>query len=95
MENFSKNGKLNGVLNDILDSLEELGLDEVKHYYNDFKYLMDYNIVEYGNLLIYYEDIRELYARNGYKSIEKFSNEKVWNIYKQQVGYVARYMLSA
>lgn len=90
---FSKNKKLNGVLNDILKSLQDLGLEEVKRYYKEFRAYKDYNIVEYGNLLIYYEDIRELYKSNGYKSVEKMSDSKIWETYKRQVGYVARYMI--
>lgn len=90
---FSKNKKLNGVLNDILESLQDLGLEEVKRYYKEFRNYKDYNIVEYGNLLIYYEDIRELYTSNGYKSIDKMSDRKIWETYKRQVGYVARLMI--
>lgn len=93
MEKFSKNKKLNGVLNDILDSLKELGLEEVKRYYKEFKEHKDYNIVGYGNLLIYYEDIRELYTSNGYKSVNKMSDRKIWETYKRQVGYVTRLMI--
>ena len=44
-------------------------------------------------MLIYYEDIRELYKSNGYKSIDKMSDNKVWETYKRQVGYVARLMI--
>lgn len=93
MEKFSKNKKLNGVLNDILKSLQELGTDEVKRYYKEFRQYKDYNIVDYGNLLIYYDDIRELYKSNGYKNIDKISDNKLWETYKRQVGYVARFMI--
>ena len=95
MKNFSKNKKLNGVLNDIYQSLEELGLEEVKRYHDEFKFkgIKDYNIVEYGNLLIYYDDIRDLYKKNGYKTIDKMSDERVWATYKRQVGYLVRFML--
>ena len=93
MEKFSKNKKLNGLLNDILESLQDLGIEEVKRYYKEFKSCKDYNIVEYGNLFIYYEDIRELYTSNGYKNIDKISDRKIWETYKRQVGYVARYMI--
>ena len=95
MRNFSKNKKLNGVLNDIYQSLEELGLEEVKRYHEEFKHqnITDYNIVEYGNLLIYYDDIRDLYKKNGYKTIDKMSDERVWATYKSQVGYLVRFML--
>ena len=93
MEKFSKNKKLNGVLNDILDSLKDLGIEEVKRYYNEFKGQKDYNIVEYGNLLVYYADIRELYVNNGYKSVLKMSDSKLYETYKRQVGYIIRFMI--
>lgn len=90
MRNFSKNKKLNGVLNDILESLQELGIEEVARYYKEFSNETDYNIVQYGNLLMYHDDIRELYRRNGYISLDKMSDNRIWDIYKRQVGYVAR-----
>ena len=93
MKNFSKNKKLNTVLNSIYEDLQELGIDEIKRYYNEFKFEPDYNIAQYGNLLIYYYDIREFYKNSGYKSFEKMSDSKVWEIYKRQVGYVARKIL--
>ena len=93
MKKFSKNKKLNGVLNDILESLEELGVEEVRHYYDNFRNETDYNLAQYGNLLVYYYQVKELYSRNGYKTLEKWSNQKVWETYKRQVGYVVRYML--
>ena len=87
---MSKNAKLNGVLNEIYEDLQELGENEVKRYKKEFKYIPDYNIVEYGNVLIYYDDIKEMYKRHGYKTMERMSNDKVWETYKRQVGYVAR-----
>ena len=89
MKKFSKNQKLNSLLKSIYESLEELGREEVKRYKKEFKYESDYNIVQYGNLLIYYYDIRNLYLECGYKC-EKWSNEKLWETYKRQVGYIAR-----
>lgn len=91
---YSKNVKLNKVLTTIEEQLLELGLEEVKHYYNEFKYESDYNIAQYGNLLIYYVDVKEMYANCGYKSTEKMSDAKVWEIYKRQVGYVARQLIA-
>ena len=89
---FSKNKKLNTVLQAIYDDLtENLGSDEVKRYKNKFKNEIDFNIAQYGNLLCYYNDIRQFYKNAGYKSLDKLSDGKIWNIYKRQVGYVARF----
>jgi len=93
MEKFSKNKKLNNALNGIYEDLKELGIGEIRHYYNDFKNEVDFNIAQYGNMLIYFYDIKEFYKNAGYKSMEKMSDSKVWEIYKRQVGYVARKIL--
>jgi hypothetical protein len=93
MKKFSVNAKLNAVLNEIFNDLEEMGVNEVRRYVREFWYCNDYNIVQYGNLLIYYSDVRELYKRAGYKSMDKMSDSKIWDIYKRQVGYMARTIL--
>ena len=86
--NYSKNAKLNTVLNTIEAELQELGLDEVARYRKEFKGITDYNIAEYGNVSIYYDDIREIYK--DYKGLNNASDSKIWDIYRRQVGYVAR-----
>lgn len=88
MKKFSKNQKLNSVLTAIYKQLQDFGIDEIKRYKTEFKNEPDYNIVQYGNLLIYYVDIQELYKKAGYKT--KFSDAKIWDIYKRQVGYIVR-----
>lgn len=88
--NYSKNKKLNEVLSRIERQLLELGLDEVKHYKKSFPNEIDYNIAQYGSVLVFYSDVKQMYKDCGYKSLEKMSDEKVWEIYKRQVGYVAR-----
>lgn len=93
MKKFSKNVKLNTVLMGIYEDLKELGIEEVKRYKEEFKNETDYNIAQYGNMLIYFYDIREFYKKAGYKSMEKMSDSKIWEIYKRQVGYVARILL--
>ena len=90
MNKYSKNKKLNDVLTRIENQLLELGLDEVKHYKESFPNEIDYNIAQYGSVLVYYLDVKQMYKDCGYKSLEKMSDEKVWEIYKRQVGYVAR-----
>ena len=93
MKKYSKNKKLNEVLSRIERQLLELGLDEVKHYKKSFPNEIDYNIAQYGSVLVYYSDIKQMYKDCGYKSLEKMSDEKVWEIYKRQVGYMARQLV--
>lgn len=93
MMKFSVNPKLNKVLTSIAEDLQEMGLDEVKRYYKEFKNEPDYNIAQYGNLLVYYDQIYKFYRECGYKSTDKFSPEKIWETYKKQVGFVTRELL--
>lgn len=91
MIKFSKNKKTNGVLNEIYEDLMELGIEEIKYYYNTFKGTLDYNLVQYGEMIIYYDKIREFYKKHGYTtSIDKISDDRLWETYKNQVGYVVR-----
>lgn len=93
---FSINAKLNAVLNEILDDLacihdtEAESLDEIKHYMESFPHEVDYNLVQYGNMIIYYDSMRDMYRRAGYKSMDRMSDNAIWELYKKQTGYVAR-----
>ena len=93
---LSKNKKLNYVLNDILDYLVEMDengqYNQVKHYFDNYQNEIDYNIYSYGNLRIYYDEIIDLYK--DYKSLKNASVQYLENIYKRQVGRVARYYLN-
>lgn len=96
MKTFSVNTKLNGVLNEIYNDLleisdtEEQSRSEIKRYCKEFPRVTDCNLAQYGNVLFYYYQVRDMYAKHGYKSMERMSDNKVWSIYLQQVGYVAR-----
>lgn len=100
MIKFSKNVKLNNALSGIYEQLKEYDTDtetgkstgEIKRYYKEFKNSgeKDYNIAQYGNLLIYYSDIYKFYADCGYKTTAKFSTEKIWDLYLRQIGYIVR-----
>lgn len=87
---FSTNPKLNYVLNDIYNDLKALGIAEIKNSKKLFPREIDYELVSGGNMLIYYEDIRNLYKKAGYVGVNKWSNQKLWDTYKRQVGYMAR-----
>lgn len=90
MKKFSKNSKLNSVLNAIYEQITELNPEDVQNYKKEFAHETDFNIVQYGNLIVYYDDIRDFYKSHGYKFAETASDEKIWETYKQQVGYIVR-----
>lgn len=97
MIRFSKNNKLNNALTGIYNQLKDFDTDgngkstgAVIQYYKDFKREKDYNIAQYGNLLVYYYQIYEFYKNCGYKSTANFSTSKIWDIYCRQVGYIVR-----
>ena len=52
MNKYSKNVKLNKALTEIESDLLNLGINEVKRYYDTFKNEVHFNIVQYANLLI-------------------------------------------
>ena len=98
---FSVNKKLEKLLQYIKSQLLDMGankkeaISEIRRYAKAFPRATDYNIVQYGNLLIYYGDIKDMYKKAGYGStIDKMSDEKLWETYKRQVGYVARYLMN-
>lgn len=94
---FSKNAKLNTVLTSIYEDLvymcesKETSIQEIKRYKKEFPKELDFNLYQYGNLLVYNDQIRELYK--DYKSLKNASIEKLINIYKRQVRFIANYIL--
>lgn len=98
MYHFSKNKKLNKVLNNIFEqeiniceTIEE-SIREIERYIKDFPNKLDYNIYSYGNLFCYIGDIIEIYK--DYKSLKNVSFDIIEEIYKRQVGYIARFIVS-
>ena len=87
---LSSNKKLNAFLMDIWEDLELLGIDEVVRYMKEFPNEPDYNIAQYGNGRVYYDDIAKLYEQCGYVNPEQYASEKGWEAYIRNVGYVAR-----
>ena len=90
-QTFSKNKKLNTAFQAIFDDLQALGIEEVRHYKKEFSNEKDFNIAQYGNMLVYFDDIRKFYKQAGYKTLDKGSDEKIWELYLRQVGFVARF----
>lgn len=64
MSKYSKNKKLNTALCEIeSDLIDNLGVNEIKRYFDEFPSEVDYNLAQYGNLLVYYDQIREFYKK--------------------------------
>ena len=78
MVKFSKNKKLNYILNDIYNYLMKMGKNEIKRYMHDFPNEMDYNIYQYGNMRVYNDEIRILYM--DYKCLKNASINKLVSI---------------
>ena len=68
-------------------------ISEIRHYAKEFPKECDYNIAQYGSLIVYHDDVLAMYKRHGYKSLDRLSNNARWDTYKRQVGYVARYII--
>jgi hypothetical protein len=79
------------VLASIYEDLQELGSEEVARYKKEFSKVIDFNLAQYGNMLVYYHDVYTMYRNCGYKTTDKYSTDKIWQTYLRQVGYVARY----
>lgn len=95
---YSVNPKLNAVLQSIEDDLfsmeesKEICLSEMKRYMREFPNEPDYNLAQYGRLLVSSYQVRELYEACGYVP-DKRSDDKVWRTYLEQVGYVVRQII--
>ena len=75
--------------------MDWLELSEIAIYMRLYPNEPDYKIAQYGNMLVYHWEIRKMYINAGYKTFEnnKISDSKMWEIYKRQVGYVARQIM--
>ena len=56
---YSKNVKLNKVLNQIEKDLNYFDLSEIAHFMQEFPKEPDYNIAQYGCVKIYHWEIRK------------------------------------
>ena len=96
---YSPNKKLETCLCHIEQALlkmqntPEESVNNIRRYVKMFPKEPDHNIAQYGNLLVCYNQVREFYRNCGYKSMEKMSDDRIWQIYLRQVGYVARQLL--
>lgn len=95
---YSINPKLNALLQGIEDDLmsmedtPEVCINEMKRYKREFPHEPDYNLAQYGRLLVSAYQVRQFSQSCGYAP-DKRSDDKVWLTYLQQVGAVVRTIL--
>lgn len=98
---WSNDKKLNKWLGQIAVRLLEMcdrydeSLRQIQCYVAEFPKATDYCIAEHGNLLVRPLDINYHRSACGYQ--EKYSEANdatIWDLYKRQVGYVARTLLT-
>lgn len=98
---YSNNPKLQRYLQSIEDDLmsmeavPEKSIRVMLHYKESFPKEPDYNIAQYGRLLVSPCQIRRRMAECGYseKSAARRSDDDIWSKYLQQVGSVTRTIL--
>lgn len=92
----------NGILEQLkyIHNTEQESLNEIRHYANEFSYEVDFNLAQYGNLLVYCYQIFDFYKNCEYPVDEllfddgDLDTDKLWSMYKKDVGFVAKEMLS-
>lgn len=68
-------------------------LSEIKRYADHFPKEPDFNIVQYGNLLVYYNQIYDFYRDCGCGFVKDKNDDEIWEMYKKHVGLVANQLL--
>ena len=96
---------MNAIYSDIWEYIDDLGMSELIHYMNAFPNEPDYNLVNYGEMRIYYSEIRQMFINAGAKQYGetykrargenaagdwKISDCEMWEFYRRDVGRVAR-----
>lgn len=68
---------------------KEQSIKEVHRYKRTFPFEIDYNIAMYGNVLVYYTQVREWFEKLHFKSVDKMSDKALWSWYKWYIGRAA------
>lgn len=99
MNKYSPNKKLETCLCHIEQALLKMqntpaeSVNNIRRYVKTFPNEPDHNLVQFGNLMVSSNQVREFYRDCGYKSMRNKSDDKIWATYLNQVGYVARQLL--
>ena len=99
--NYSINPKLNAVMKSIELQLLSKGTEKqealqiIRQYIKAFNKEPDYNLAQYGGMLVSPYDVRELNIQCGYSvaSQNNISDERIWYEYLLRVGLVARELI--
>lgn len=81
----------NGILEQLkhIHDTEQDSLNEVRHYAKGFPKEVDFNLAQYGSLLVFYVQVREFYESCEYPRLNELDDSDIWEMYKKDVGYVA------
>ena len=95
--NAKRNRLLNDLFSDIIDKMtnydedDEL-LEDLRRYKANFPNEIDYNYAQYGNLSIYFDDVREQFEKFGYNT-KRINNDTIWKMYLYAVREVIEFIL--
>lgn len=62
----SRAAAIQAISEDCFDFFDLMGVDEVRRYMREFPRDIDFRLVDYGEMRVYYDDIRDLFAQSGY-----------------------------
>lgn len=96
---YSTNPKAEAFFRSCVDDLLTIYPDNRKEsllqcedYYVNFPGAADYNIAQFGNVLIYYDDVREVMRACGYK-VGRYTDSQIWDYYRRMIGAACRWLL--
>lgn len=99
MSKYSELPNLDKVLVSIEESIwdiyktKEECLNELKRYAKAFPHEPDYNVAQYGRLLVSSYQVREMYNECGYKPKSELNDDQIWELYLHQVGHVVKQLI--
>lgn len=96
--NAKRNLLLNDLFSDIMDKMinydeDSQLLEDLGRYNENFPNEIDYNYAQYGNLAVYYADVRDQFEKFGYNT-KRVNDTKIWEMYRFAVREVINFILS-
>lgn len=80
----------NSVTASIWEDLSNMGKDEVARWMSEYPGYVDYRLAQDGNLLVYTDDVRTLFASTFGEEWGDADSDLLWDAYRVIVGETAR-----